>query len=91
MAAPGVGEKGKKRGQIRKIWASKASPEVATLSPPQITSRFASLAYFSPNGESGPRFKYGFINIDSPFHGFFSSFDKRAGREYPSKLVKKAP
>ena len=62
-------------------------PEVVTLSPPQITSRFASLAYFPPNGESGPGFKYGFINR-LPLPRFFSSFSKRAGREYPSTLVK---
>ena len=65
-SAYAVGEKGKKRGQIRKIWASEARPGAAqrwpTLSPLQITSRFASFAYFSPNGESGPGFKYEFIN-----------------------------
>ena len=47
-----MGERGEPSGR----------PEVATLSHPQITSRFASLAYFSPNGESGPGFKYEFIN-----------------------------
>lgn len=78
MAAPefslrpgcAAGEKGKKRGQIRKIWASEASPAVATLSPTQITSRFDSLAYFHPDGESGPGFKYDFIN-SLPLPRFF--------------------
>ena len=74
-----VWEKGKKRGKI------------PLLSPPQITSRFASLAYtFSPNGESGPGFKYDFINR-IPLPRSFASFDKRAGREYPWTLVKIAP
>ena len=67
------GEKGKKRGQIRKIWASEASPAVATLSPTQITSRLDSLAYFPPDGESGPGFKYDFIN-SLPFPRFFFKF-----------------
>ena len=42
--------------------APSGRPEVATLSPLQITSRYASLAYFSSNGEAGPGFKYEFIN-----------------------------
>ena len=46
-------------------------PAVATLSPPQITSRFASLAYFFPIGDIGPGFKYEFIKLDSPFQVFF--------------------
>ena len=45
-------------------------PAVATLSPPQITSRFASLAYFFPIGDIGPGFKYEFINR-LPLPGFF--------------------
>ena len=69
------GEKGKKRGQIRKIWESEASPAVATLSPTQITSRFASLASFPPDGESGPGFKYDFIN-SLPLPRFFQVFVK---------------
>ena len=65
----------KKRGQISKNMGERPSgrPEVATLSPPQITSRFASLAYFSPNGESGPGFKYEFINR-LPLPRFFFKF-----------------
>ena len=51
--------------------APSGRPEVATLSAPQITSRFASLAYFSSNGESGPGFKYEFINR-LPLPLFFS-------------------
>ena len=51
-------------------------PEVATLFPPQITSRFASLSYFSSNGESGPGFKYEFINRLPLPRFFFSSFSK---------------
>lgn len=61
-----VGEKGKKRGQNTKNMGERGAPsgrpEVATLSPLQITSRYASLAYFSSNGEAGPGFKYEFIN-----------------------------
>ena len=45
-------------------------PAVATLSPPQITSRFASLAYFFSIGDIGPGFKYEFINR-LPLPGFF--------------------
>ena len=53
--------------------APSGRPEVATLSAPQITSRFASLAYFSSNGESSPGFKYGFINR-LPLPLFFFKF-----------------
>ena len=69
-------EKGKKRGQMGKISASKASRVMAeeversTVSPPQTTSRLASLANFfvrpsrfffsfSPNAEPGPRLRSG--------------------------------
>ena len=45
---------------------------------------------FSPNGESGPGFKYDFISR-LPLPRSLASFDKRAGREYPSTLVKIAP
>ena len=75
-----VGSKGKKTGSNTKNMGEQSEPggrpAVATLSPPQITSRFASLAYFFPIGESGPGFKHEFINR-LPLPGFFfSSFSK---------------
>ena len=50
-----VWEKGKKRGQIRQIWA----PPFLFLRLPLGSLRSP---IFPPMGESGPGFKYGFIN-----------------------------
>ena len=86
--APQWGKKAKHGVRYEKYGQAKRVQRVATLSPPQITSPFVSLAYFFPIGESGPGFKYDFINR-LPLPRFFSSFSKRAGREYPSTLVKK--
>ena len=46
-----VGKKGKKRGEIGKIWASEAS------SPDYLSARFARQPFspFPPNAEPGPR------------------------------------
>ena len=77
VLASAVEKKGKKRGQIPKIWARAQRPPRGGhpfSSPDYLSVRFARL--FFPNGESGPGFKYEFINRRPLPRFFFSSFSK---------------